>query len=72
MYLDKKVDADECTTDRNIRCSVDLTHKLNDVSLLVFVAYSEILGCPESSCNWPRNASLEHLISVILKRADFY
>ena len=25
-----------------------------------------VLGCPESSCNWSRNASLKHLVSVIL------
>ena len=27
---------------------------------------AKILGCPESSCNWSRNASLKHLVSVIL------
>ena len=31
-----------------------------------------ILGCPESSCSWSRNASLKHLVSIILKRAYFY
>ena len=25
-----------------------------------------VFGCPESSCNWSQNASLKHLVSVIL------
>ena len=39
--------------------------ELNDVSF-------EILGCLESSCNCSQNATLKHLVSVILQRMHFY